>query len=184
MAPWTAAAAGLLAGVRLAGVVFMLPLVGWAMLRACRGNRRAWAASALAGLGALAAWYVPAAIRGGGPIEFLGYHSGLSHFLVVECSVLYRPDVAVHLQRAMQVTLWTAMALAAPRRSGRACVWWLRSGTRRHVGQIANLPWCVGQIANLPWCVGQIANLPWCVAGWQPARHYAPSASGMVRNGG
>jgi hypothetical protein len=114
LAPWAVAATALCAGVRLSGAVFMLPLLGLAVVHACRGKPRLWAATILAGFLATALWVVPLLQACGGYAEYERISQTQYTGAFTLTSVLYGASAGAHLRMAATVGTWYAAALAAP----------------------------------------------------------------------
>ena len=114
LAPWAAASATLCGGVRLSGVVFLLPLLAVALFRACRGKPRLRLATLLAGLAGAAVWVVPLLEASGGYANYERISQTQYTGAFAWSSSLYGAPAASHLWMATSVGVWYALALAAP----------------------------------------------------------------------
>lgn len=112
VAPWTAGIVALLAGIRESGVILMVPLVGCAMLWACRKDWKLWLMNGLVGAVVVLLWIVPTACITG-VADLWDFHYSLLTFLT-RCSVLYHNETVAHLERAMQVGIWLSMSMVLP----------------------------------------------------------------------
>jgi 4-amino-4-deoxy-L-arabinose transferase-like glycosyltransferase len=114
LAPWAAASAALCGGVRLSGVVFLLPLLAVALLRACRGKPRLQFATFLAGLAAAAVWVIPLLEASGGYTNYERISQTQYTGAFAWSSSLYGAPSASHLWMVTSVGVWYALVLAGP----------------------------------------------------------------------
>jgi hypothetical protein len=102
----------LAAGLRPSGVVFLLPLVGFTLVRASRRKPAHLVAGFAAGAACWLAWLVPTAQLTGGLSALSALNHGQMASAFHKTSVFYGSSVSAHFHMMIEVCFFFAMALA------------------------------------------------------------------------
>ncbi len=108
---------GVLAGFRIWGTIWMLPVFVYSLVVACRGDWRTYLKVAVAFAGAFLYWFVPIAVLSDGlgrALSDVALGFGEIVGYVAGNSMVNRNSLTSHLERLVREVIWLAFSLVVP----------------------------------------------------------------------